>query len=171
MARCFFNRRVQQIGDGVPFEAHRQSLAIISCATTNIAQHIDIYLLSFLSTHTFDGCVEGINDLQAQYQELYGPGDYTPDHLGHLLVVPLDDRPRPARTCSSPSSASGSPARGRAAEAGVDLEGRDLGFPLSLAAMIVGWIFTEMGRQPWIVFSLHVHRGRRLAERDRPRRC
>jgi cytochrome d ubiquinol oxidase subunit I len=27
-------------------------------------------------------------------------------------------------------------------------------FPLSLAAMIVGWIFTEMGRQPWIVFSL-----------------
>jgi cytochrome d ubiquinol oxidase subunit I len=27
-------------------------------------------------------------------------------------------------------------------------------FPLSLGAMIVGWIFTEMGRQPWIVFSL-----------------
>ena len=27
-------------------------------------------------------------------------------------------------------------------------------FPLSMAAMIVGWIFTEMGRQPWIVFSL-----------------
>jgi cytochrome d ubiquinol oxidase subunit I len=26
--------------------------------------------------------------------------------------------------------------------------------PLSLLAMIVGWIFTEMGRQPWIVFSL-----------------
>ena len=27
-------------------------------------------------------------------------------------------------------------------------------FPLPLAALIVGWIFTEMGRQPWIVFSL-----------------
>jgi cytochrome d ubiquinol oxidase subunit I len=27
-------------------------------------------------------------------------------------------------------------------------------FPLSLAAMIVGWVFTEMGRQPWLVFSL-----------------
>ena len=27
-------------------------------------------------------------------------------------------------------------------------------FPLSLMAMIVGWVFTEMGRQPWIVFSL-----------------
>lgn len=27
-------------------------------------------------------------------------------------------------------------------------------FPLSLLAMVVGWIFTEMGRQPWIVFGL-----------------
>jgi cytochrome bd ubiquinol oxidase subunit I len=26
-------------------------------------------------------------------------------------------------------------------------------FPLSLTAMSVGWVFTEMGRQPWIVFS------------------
>ena len=31
------------------------------------------YLLSFLSTHTFDGCVEGINDLQAQYQAALRP--------------------------------------------------------------------------------------------------
>ena len=27
-------------------------------------------------------------------------------------------------------------------------------FPFSLAAMSVGWIFTEMGRQPWLVFGL-----------------
>jgi cytochrome d ubiquinol oxidase subunit I len=27
-------------------------------------------------------------------------------------------------------------------------------FPLSLAAMIIGWVFTEMGRQPWLVFGL-----------------
>jgi cytochrome d ubiquinol oxidase subunit I len=27
-------------------------------------------------------------------------------------------------------------------------------FPLSLLAMTVGWVFTEMGRQPWIVFGL-----------------
>ncbi len=25
---------------------------------------------------------------------------------------------------------------------------------MSLLAMSVGWVFTEMGRQPWIVFSL-----------------
>ena len=44
--------------------------------------------------------------------------------------------------------------KGRMPKQALDLEGRDLGFPLSLAAIIVGWIFTEMGRQPWIVFSL-----------------
>ena len=27
-------------------------------------------------------------------------------------------------------------------------------WPASLFAILVGWIFTEMGRQPWIVFSL-----------------
>jgi cytochrome d ubiquinol oxidase subunit I len=27
-------------------------------------------------------------------------------------------------------------------------------WPASLFAILAGWIFTEMGRQPWIVFSL-----------------
>ena len=27
-------------------------------------------------------------------------------------------------------------------------------FPFSLLAMSAGWIFTEMGRQPWLVFGL-----------------
>ena len=35
-------------------------------------------LLSFLSTGSFDGTVEGINDLQAQYEETYGLGNYVP---------------------------------------------------------------------------------------------
>ena len=37
------------------------------------------YLLSFLATGTFDGKVEGINDLQAQEEARFGPGDYTPN--------------------------------------------------------------------------------------------
>jgi len=111
------------------------------------------YLLSFLSTHTFDGTVEGINDLQAQYTQLYGPGDYTPTiwvtywafrwmiGLGmlHVLIAVVG--------------------------LWITRKGRQprwrwlwrvaiWAFPLSLGAMIVGWIFTEMGRQPWIVFSL-----------------
>ncbi|MFN8529791.1 MAG: cytochrome ubiquinol oxidase subunit I [Anaerolineae bacterium] len=35
-------------------------------------------LLSFLSYNTPNGMVQGINDLQAQYEQQYGPGDYVP---------------------------------------------------------------------------------------------
>jgi cytochrome d ubiquinol oxidase subunit I len=111
------------------------------------------YLLSFLSTHTFDGCVEGINDLQAEYTALYGPGDYTPIiwvtywsfrwmiglgllHVFVALVGLWLTR------------------KGRMPKQAWVWKVAVWSFPLSLAAMIVGWIFTEMGRQPWIVFSL-----------------
>ncbi|KQX07114.1 MULTISPECIES: cytochrome ubiquinol oxidase subunit I [unclassified Leifsonia] len=111
------------------------------------------YLLSFLSTHTLTGTVEGINDLQAQYTQLYGPGDYTPViwitywafrwmiGLGmlHILVAVVGlwlTR------------------RGRMPKNTWVWRAAIWSFPLSLAAMIMGWIFTEMGRQPWIVFSL-----------------
>jgi cytochrome d ubiquinol oxidase subunit I len=111
------------------------------------------YLLSFLSTHTFDGCVEGINDLQAQYQDLYGPGDYTPIiwvtywsfrwmmglGMAHILVALVGlwlTR------------------KGRMPQNRWVWKAAIWSFPLSLMAMIVGWVFTEMGRQPWIVFSL-----------------
>ena len=36
-------------------------------------------VLSFLATGSFDGKVEGINDLQRQYEQQYGPGDYMPN--------------------------------------------------------------------------------------------
>ncbi len=36
-------------------------------------------VLSFLATGDFNGKVEGISDLQAQYQQTYGAGDYTPN--------------------------------------------------------------------------------------------
>ncbi|MGN6428156.1 cytochrome ubiquinol oxidase subunit I [uncultured Leifsonia sp.] len=111
------------------------------------------YLLSFLSTHTLNGTVEGINDLQAQYVQLYGPGDYTPIiwvtywsfrwmiGLGmlHILVAVVGlwlTR------------------KGRMPQKRWVWKVAIWSMPLSLAAMIVGWIFTEMGRQPWIVFSL-----------------
>jgi len=36
-------------------------------------------VLSFMSTGNFDGVVEGVNDLEAKYDQQYGPGDYTPN--------------------------------------------------------------------------------------------
>jgi cytochrome d ubiquinol oxidase subunit I len=111
------------------------------------------YLLSFLSTHTFDGTVEGINNLQAQYVTLYGPGDYTPTiwitywafrwmiglGLAHMLVAVVGLwLTRGGR----------SPKRTWVWKVAI------WSFPFSLLAMSVGWVFTEMGRQPWLVFGL-----------------
>lgn len=111
------------------------------------------YLLSFLSTHTLDGTVEGINDLQAHYAQIYGPGDYTPIiwvtywafrwmiGLGALHVLIAVVGLWITR-------------KGRMPQRVWVWKVAIWAFPLSLLAMTVGWIFTEMGRQPWIVFSL-----------------
>src|SRR5215471_5172960 len=37
------------------------------------------HLLSLLSTNTWNGTVQGLNELNAQYQQQYGPGDYVPN--------------------------------------------------------------------------------------------
>ncbi len=48
-------------------------------------------VLSFMATESFTGEVEGINNVQARFEEMYGPGDYRPEHPGDLLDVPADD--------------------------------------------------------------------------------
>ena len=111
------------------------------------------YLLALLSTHSLDGCVEGINDLQAEYTALYGPGDYMPViwitywsfrwmialGVAHVLVA--------AATLWFTR-------RGREVPSPWFWRALVWSFPLSMLAMIIGWVFTEMGRQPWVVFSL-----------------
>ena len=37
------------------------------------------HLLSILATLTWNGEVVGLNELQAQYEQKYGPGDYVPN--------------------------------------------------------------------------------------------
>lgn len=110
-------------------------------------------LLSFLSTHTFDGQVEGLNDLQAEYTAAFGAGDYMPViwitywafrwmiGLGFLSVIIAAvglwmtrkgnlNLPKWAWNVAIWAS------------------------PIPVLAISLGWMFTEMGRQPWIVFSL-----------------
>ena len=36
-------------------------------------------LLSFMATGSIDGTVEGVKDVNARYQEQFGPGDYRPN--------------------------------------------------------------------------------------------
>ncbi|HET7375647.1 MAG TPA: cytochrome ubiquinol oxidase subunit I, partial [Anaerolineae bacterium] len=110
-------------------------------------------LLSLLAYNQFSGKVEGINDLQAQYQQQYGPGDYLPPvpliywdfrfmvgagFLMFALAIYALYRVLRNRFDSSPRF-----------------------FKILLPAMLLpyianstGWLMTELGRQPWIVFGL-----------------
>jgi len=109
-------------------------------------------LLSFLATGDINGKVEGINDLQAQQTAMFGPGDYRPyapvtywtfrfmigmGVLAGLAALWFLWAMRRGRT----------PGRLAVTTA--------IALPfLPLLANSLGWVFTEFGRQPWIVFGL-----------------
>ncbi len=109
--------------------------------------------LSFLAYNRFSGEVRGINDLQREYEQTYGPGDYVPPvavsywtfrimvGAGFLMLLLAI-------------------AALRAVMKGTVLESPRLlrfmfwAIGLPVLANSTGWIFTEMARQPWIVFGL-----------------
>jgi cytochrome d ubiquinol oxidase subunit I len=119
-------------------------------------------LLSFLATGSFDGRVEGINDLRAQYREQYGqdPGAtyYSPE--AYVPVIPVTYWSFRFMIGLGMGAAAGAALvlwltrRGRAPQ-GRWFKALAIGLPLgALGANSFGWIFTEMGRQPWAVFGL-----------------
>jgi cytochrome d ubiquinol oxidase subunit I len=111
------------------------------------------YLLSFLATGSFTGEVQGMSPLQAESEAAYGPGSYIPPvrttywsmrvmaYAGSLVFAIL---------------ALGALLHRRRALAttrwflwvGVAT------IPLPYIAALAGWVLTEVGRQPWIVFGL-----------------
>lgn len=111
------------------------------------------HLLSILATNTWDGQVEGINDIQARYQQLYGIGDYTPfvpvTYWSFRLMVGVD-----LLLLAFTAVGLWLLYRHR-------LETSRWFQRAAIAAIFIpflggwtGWIFTEMGRQPWVVFRL-----------------
>ncbi|GIL29472.1 cytochrome ubiquinol oxidase subunit I [Actinocatenispora comari] len=109
-------------------------------------------LLSFLATGSFDGKVEGIDNLQAEYQKLYGPGSYTPiipvTYWSFRLMIGLGMLAAAIALVSLWALRRGRTPRSRLLYLMI------VALPLlPLAANSFGWIFTEMGRQPWLVFG------------------
>ena len=121
---------------------------------------IDVpYLLSVLAVGSPTAEVQGLTDLQAQYVEQYGPGDYIPfvpvAYWSFRLMIgvgmaaaalalvylwttrggrhPLGDHPRVGRWL---------------------LRAVPLVPLLPTAANTFGWIFTETARQPWLAFGI-----------------
>jgi cytochrome d ubiquinol oxidase subunit I len=110
-------------------------------------------LLSFLAYNRFSGAVEGIKNLETDYEATYGPGDYAPPVMwtywlframvgaGMLMLVlsawALVAMLRESFERSPRLLALLVPA-----------------IVLPYVANTAGWIFTEIGRVPWIVFGL-----------------
>ena len=71
------------------------------------------HLLSILATLKWDGQVVGLNELQAQYEQQYGPGNYIPNvfiqYWSMRVMAYLGDRRRPAlavgRVAAAPAAA------------------------------------------------------------------
>jgi len=110
-------------------------------------------LLSYMATGSFDGQVQGLNELQAQEQSKYGPGNYMPNvrviywsmrvmaYAGMLmfLVAALGAFLYWKRKLE---------------RARWFLWSAIVAIALPYIAATAGWILTEMGRQPWIVQGL-----------------
>jgi cytochrome bd ubiquinol oxidase subunit I len=119
-------------------------------------------LLSFLATGHFDGRVQGINDVRRAYQQTYGanPDALTFSASGYTPVIPV--------TYWSFRLMIGLGTLGALIAVAVLWATRRDRIPrsrwwlwavvaaplLPLFANSFGWIFTEMGRQPWIVFGV-----------------
>lgn len=125
----------------------------------NTQEHKDLFSidipagLSFMSYNSFDGKVQGLNQLQAEYVKQYGPGNYIPP----VFITYWSFRVMVGAGMAM------------VAIAGLGLfllnKRRFTQYPKLMMLMVasiaipfvantMGWILTEMGRQPWLVFGV-----------------
>lgn len=118
----------------------------------SVVHLIDVpYVLPFLAEGKVSGVhLEGVQDLQAQYEQRFGPGDYRPNlfvtywsfraMIGFMAVPVL-----------FALAALWLTRRGRVADQRWLARFALLTLPTPFLANSAGWVFTEMGRQPWVV--------------------
>jgi cytochrome d ubiquinol oxidase subunit I len=110
-------------------------------------------VLSFLATGSFSGKVEGINDVQAQEIAKYGPGSYKPvipiAYWSFRLMIGFG-------LLAALASLWGLWAvrRRRLPTSKWFYLAAMWAVATPFLANTMGWIFTEMGRQPWVVFGV-----------------
>jgi cytochrome d ubiquinol oxidase subunit I len=110
-------------------------------------------LLSFLATNSFNGKVEGLDELQAQYTAQYGPGNYIPNVfiqywsmriMAYLATLVL----------ALALWGGWLMHKGRLADSKRFLWCARWAIFLPFLMNTAGWMLTENGRQPWIVQGL-----------------
>lgn len=110
-------------------------------------------MLSFMTYNSFSGEVKGIHDLQAEYEAKYGEGNYVPQvtplfwsframvGTGGLMVLLALIGVVLLKT-------------GKLQNSKLYLKVMLFAMALPYIANTTGWLITEMGRQPWIVYGL-----------------
>ncbi len=111
------------------------------------------HMLSVLADNTWDGSVQGINQIQAKEAAKYGAGNYKPilwvTYWTFRIMVGCGILMFMMMAIGLWLM------RGRRLERSVwFLRISVFAIVLPFVANTTGWIFTEMGRQPWVVFGL-----------------
>ncbi|MCS7220555.1 MAG: cytochrome ubiquinol oxidase subunit I [Anaerolineae bacterium] len=125
----------------------------------DLAQRRDVFairiprLLSLLAYNQLSGEVKGIYDLQAEYEQLYGPGDYIPPvaitYWSFRLMV----------GAGFAMLALALYALFLTMGEAINSQNRLLraflwAIPLPYIANTFGWLMTEIGRAPWVVYGV-----------------
>ncbi len=130
--------------------------SILTVGTHNncesISRVIEVpYVLPFLADSRFSGVtLQGVRDLQRDYQYKFGPNDYRPNlfvtYWSFRLMIGLMAIPGLfALTTLWLTRGGRTPTRRWFSWFAL------LTIPMPFLANSAGWVFTEMGRQPWIV--------------------
>ncbi len=110
-------------------------------------------VLSYITTGYPNGEIKGINDINAEYQEKFGPGEYAP------IVAVAYWSWRAMLGVGFLAAVLGFVGwwlirKNKLEESRPYLKLMVFGAALPFIANTAGWIFTEMGRQPWVVFGM-----------------
>jgi cytochrome d ubiquinol oxidase subunit I len=110
-------------------------------------------VLSFMATGDINSTVRGVNDLQKEYEQTFGPGNYTPNiplaYWSFRLMIGFGTLAFLFAGFALWQMRRGATPRGKWFLPAM------ISLPfLPLLANSFGWIFTETGRQPWAVFGL-----------------
>ena len=110
-------------------------------------------LLSLLAYNKFEGSVPGMLELQAEYETLYGEGNYIPPVRTTFWSFRLMVAAGGLMILLSLIGVT-SVVRKRLENRRLYLKMMVWAIALPYIANIAGWVMTEVGRQPWVVFGL-----------------
>jgi cytochrome d ubiquinol oxidase subunit I len=155
-AKMMFEQQPMKMAAAEALCTTEQGAGFSVFAIGDVQNHCDVRqltipgLTSFLATGDSGATVQGVRELQAQYSQKYGDGSYVPmlpvTYWDFRLMIGFGGFSAALALAGLWVTRRGaSPTSDRFAKLAL------IALPAPFLANFTGWIFTEMGRQPWIV--------------------